>query len=75
MKHKPDDRRDNVDKIQQNIDNTIENMEIAEEMIALSDNDKTKQDLQRKNEKRDEALDDMRKEIRDEAVDKKHGYK
>ena len=33
MKNKPDDRRDNVDKIQKNIDMTIHNMELADELI------------------------------------------
>ena len=34
MRNKPDDRRDNVDKIQYNIDKTIENCHRANEMIA-----------------------------------------
>ena len=33
MKPNPDDRRDNVEKLQVNISNTIENMHRAEEMI------------------------------------------
>ena len=33
-KPKPDDRRDNVEKIQENINNTIENIEAAEDMLA-----------------------------------------
>ncbi|NLY98764.1 MAG: small acid-soluble spore protein Tlp, partial [Clostridiaceae bacterium] len=40
-KPKPDDRKDNVEKIQYNIDKTIQNMEMAEEMIAKTDNEKT----------------------------------
>lgn len=75
MKHKPDDRRDNVDKIQNNIDHTIANMEAAEEMIAESDDPGVRKDLKAKNVRRAEALDDMRREIRDEAIDKKHQYR
>lgn len=75
MKHKPDDRRDNVDKIQENIDNTIQNIEITEEMIELSDDDKMRKDLIEKNERREEALDSMRLEIKDEALDKRKAYK
>lgn len=74
MKHNPDDRSDNVERIQSNINHTIENIEEAEEAMALTDNPKTKQDLKEKNEKREEALSRMRVEIRDEAIDREKGY-
>ena len=74
-KPKPDDRRDNVDKIQYNISKTIQNIELAEEMIAKTDDEKMKKTLEEKNERRREALESMRKEIRDEALDKRNGYK
>ncbi|ABS33157.1 small acid-soluble spore protein Tlp [Clostridium botulinum] len=74
MKNKPDDRRDNVDKIQYNITKTIQNCELADEMIAKTDDEKTKKTLIEKNERRREALDGMREEIKDEARDKKNGY-
>ena len=45
MKHKPDDRRDNVERIQENINHTIQNIDNGEEMIALSDNPRTRRDL------------------------------
>ncbi|MCS4525196.1 small acid-soluble spore protein Tlp [Clostridium botulinum] len=73
MKNKPDDRRDNVDKIQYNITKTIQNCELADEMIAKTDDEKRK-NSNRKNERRREALDGMREEIKDEARDKKNGY-
>jgi len=69
MKHKPDDRRDNVERIQENINHTIQNIDNGEEMIALSDNPRTRRDLEKKNQRREEALDSMRQEIRDEAID------
>ena len=75
MKSKPDDRRDNVDRIQHNISNTIQNIELAEEMIEKTDDKKTKKDLSEKNDRREEALNNLRSEIRDEAIDKKNGYK
>lgn len=75
MKNKPDDRRDNVDRIQKNISNTIENIELGEEMIGVTDDAKTKQDLSEKNDRRRASLDGMRKEIKDEAIDKQNGYK
>ena len=45
MKNKPDDRRDNVDKIQRNIDNSIEK----------TDDEKIIKPLEEKNERRKEA--------------------
>ena len=70
MKKKPDDRSDNVEKIQKHIDDTLQNIDAAEEMIALSDNPKTIRDLKAKNRRREAALDSMRAEIRDEAGDR-----
>ncbi|NLI92330.1 MAG: small acid-soluble spore protein Tlp [Peptococcaceae bacterium] len=74
MKHNPDDRRDNVERIQHNINHTIKNMELAEEMIEKTSDHKTKEDLKEKNERRREALNGMRAEIQDEAWDREHGY-
>ena len=74
MKPHADDRSDNVEKIQHNINHTIQNIERAEEAMALTDDPKQKQNLAEKNDKREEALDSMRVEIRDEAMDKKRGY-
>jgi small acid-soluble spore protein (thioredoxin-like protein) len=75
MKNKPDDRRDNVDRIQYNIDRTIHNCELADELIDKTDDEKKKNDLIQKNERREESLNSMRREIKDEAMDKKNGYK
>lgn len=67
MKPKPDDRRDNARKIRNNIKNTIENIELAEDMINNIDNQKTIHDLQAKNERRKEAVEGMRQELKDET--------
>jgi small acid-soluble spore protein (thioredoxin-like protein) len=67
MKNKPDDRSDNVERIQKSINHTIGNMEQAEDMMARIDNKKTKKELSEKNDRRRQALDGMRKEIKDEA--------
>ena len=75
MKNKPDDRRDNVDRIQRNISNTIENFNLAEEAILKTDDKKTIKTLEDKNDRREESINSMRTEIRDEAIDKKNGYK
>lgn len=75
MKNKPDDRRDNVENIQFNINHTIQNIEQSEEMIANTEDQKMKEDLEAKNERRREALHAMKEEIQDEAWDRKKGYK
>jgi small acid-soluble spore protein (thioredoxin-like protein) len=71
MKPKPDDRSDNVDRIQQNIDMTIHNMELADELIGKTSDPKAREALEDKNVRRRRALDDMRNEIADEAEHKK----
>ncbi|WMJ79342.1 small acid-soluble spore protein Tlp [Clostridium sp. MB40-C1] len=74
-KPNPDDRKDNVDKIQYNISKTIQNCELADEMIAETSDEKMKKTLKEKNVRRKEALNGMRREIEDEARDKKNGYR
>jgi len=75
VKRNPDDRKDNVERIQKNIDMTIHNMELADEMIAKTDNPQTKAELEAKNERREDALAGMRREIKDEADARENGYK
>lgn len=67
MKSKPDDRSDNVERIQEHIDMTIRNMELADEMIDITDDEKAKKTLIDKNDRRRQALDGFRSEIKDEA--------
>ncbi|NMA38333.1 MAG: small acid-soluble spore protein Tlp [Papillibacter sp.] len=68
MTHKPDNRADNVAHLQQHIDNTVRNIRKAEEAIRAADNEKTKAELSAKNERREEALDGFRREIKEEAA-------
>lgn len=75
MKAKPDDRRDNVERIQENINHTIENIRKADEMIEETSDDAARKNLKEKNERREDALEGMRSEIRDEAIDREKGYK
>jgi small acid-soluble spore protein (thioredoxin-like protein) len=65
VKSKPDDRSDNVKKIRKNIDCTVKNMELADDMIARTDDGNTKNDLKEKNNRRAEAVSSMRNEIKD----------
>ena len=66
--NKPDDRRDNAEKIRQNIESTQHNIELAEEMIAQTSDPKTKRDLQEKNERRRQAIPSMTKEMIEEEA-------
>nr|WP_300094141.1 small acid-soluble spore protein Tlp [Sedimentibacter sp.] len=74
-KPKPDDRRDNVDRIQNMLDNTIVNYRETKDLMKKVDNEKDRQDLADKNLRREQSLKNMKEEIRDEAIDKKNGYK
>lgn len=66
-KPKPDDRRDNVEKIQYNINHTISNYRETKDMIENTSDEKMKEDLIAKNKRRLESLKGMREEIKDEA--------
>lgn len=65
---KPDDRSDNVEKLQNMIHNTIENMESAEESLAVTSDETQIQQIKEKNERRCESLEAMRTEVKDEAA-------
>ena len=70
---KPDDRSDNVEKIQDTVKNTIANMEAAEETMAFTDG-RELEALKEKNARRKESINGLREEIIDEATDRKNGY-
>ncbi|WP_246939570.1 small acid-soluble spore protein Tlp [Bacillus pinisoli] len=62
----PDDRSDNVEKLQEMIHNTIENMEAAEATMEFS-NEKDRANIEAKNERRRDSIDAFRNEVKDEA--------
>jgi len=72
-KPKPDDRSDNVEKLQDMVQNTIVNMEKAEATAELSDSDQRAQ-IEAKNERRRESIEAMRSEIKDEARAQENNY-
>lgn len=74
-KPNPDDRRDNVDRIQFNIDNTIKNYRETEDIIELTKDNRVKRELIEKNKRRKESLKNMKEEIREEAKAKEEGYR
>jgi small acid-soluble spore protein (thioredoxin-like protein) len=71
LKRNPDDRSDNVERIQEHIDDTLRNIREADKTIRATSNDKTRAELSAKNERRAQALDSMRHEIKDEADHRK----
>jgi small acid-soluble spore protein (thioredoxin-like protein) len=66
-KPKPDDRSDNVEKLQSMIHHTIGNMEAAEETLEFTDNEEQRQQIEAKNQRRRESIESFRSEIKDEA--------
>jgi small acid-soluble spore protein (thioredoxin-like protein) len=72
-KPKPDDRSDNVEKLQNMIDNTLENIEKAEETASLSSNEERAK-IEAKNERRRESIESMRSEVKDEALAQNNQY-
>jgi len=66
-KAKPDDRSDNVEKLQATVKNTLDNIEAAQETIAFSSPEE-KAKIDAKTERRKQAILGLREEIKDEAA-------
>lgn len=67
MKRNPDDRSDNVERIQESIDNTIRNIRETDKVIRATSNEKTREELSAKNDRRGDAVNAFRQEIKEEA--------
>lgn len=63
---KPDDRRDNVDKLQEQVVNTIENLEEAHETMQMDIPEEQREAIKAKNLRRERAIEAKREEIKDE---------
>ncbi|KAF0823898.1 small acid-soluble spore protein Tlp [Cytobacillus firmus] len=68
----PDDRSDNVEKLQSMIVHTIENMDEAEESMKYANAEDLAR-IEAKNERRRESLDAFRSEIKDEYEAQQNG--
>ncbi|KKB44560.1 Small, acid-soluble spore protein tlp [Bacillus thermotolerans] len=68
----PDNRSNNVERLQDMVQNTIENMEKAEATMANAGPEE-RQAIEEKNERRRESIEGMREEIRDEARARENG--
>lgn len=72
---KPDNRNDNVEKLQQMKENTEHNIEAAEESLAHTKmKDEQKQQIKQKNKQRVESIRGFEAEIADEMQARKNGY-
>lgn len=67
----PDNRSDNVEKLQDMVQNTIENFEEAEDTLQFASNEE-KEQIQAKNKRRAESIESMRSEIQDESAARKN---
>mgnify|MGYP001060144625 CR=1 FL=1 len=63
---KPDNRRDNVDKLREQVVNTIENLEEAHETLRMDPPEDQKEAIRAKNRRREHSIAGKREEIRDE---------
>lgn len=70
-KPNPDNRSDNVEKLQDMVQNTIENFEEAEDTMQFASNEE-KEQIQAKNKRRAESIESMRSEIQDESAARKN---
>ena len=62
---KPDDRSDNVEKLQNMVQETIANLEEAHDTMNFASGEE-KEDIMEKNKRREEAIEGMREEIKHE---------
>ena len=70
----PDDRSDNVEKLQSMVQNTIENIEEAHDSMQFA-NEEERARIEAKNHRREESIAAFRSEIKDEASARENGYK
>ncbi|KEZ50204.1 MULTISPECIES: small acid-soluble spore protein Tlp [Metabacillus] len=73
-KANPDDRSDNVEKLQDMIQNTMENIDKSQDSLQFS-NEEERARIEAKNERREESIQAFRSEIKDEASARENGYK
>lgn len=65
-KANPDDRSDNVEKLQEMVQNTIDNFNEAKETAQVS-NGTDRAAIEAKNQRRLESIESLKSEIRDES--------
>ena len=73
-KPNPDDRSNNVERLQSAIENTRENIREAEETLQFSSSQADSAAIKAKNERRLNSISGMEAEIEDEKQARKNGY-
>ena len=73
-KPNPDDRSNNVERLQTAIENTRENIREANETLEFSSSEADNAAIQAKNERRLNSISGMEAEIEDEKQARKNGY-
>lgn len=71
---KPDDRSDNIDKMEETIGHTLDNMDDARDYLKAHSeelSEEEKREIKEKNRRREESIEGLRQEIKDEASDRK----
>ncbi len=69
MSHKIDERKDGIQKIKKDIENTQLNVEFSNDMMDTVSDMAVKQELEEKNERRLEAIDSMVKDVNRRVLD------
>lgn len=71
QKPNPDNRADNVDRLQEKVQNTIENIEASHDALAYA-TEEEQRNIEDKNKRRNESLRAMRQEIKEESAHSRH---
>ena len=70
MSHKIDERKDNIRKIKETIENTKDNMEFANDMINTTTDANRKRMLESKNESRVDSIEALQDELKEQIIGK-----
>jgi small acid-soluble spore protein (thioredoxin-like protein) len=70
----PDNRKNNVERLHDMIENTQAKVEEAERIMQYSSSEEEKARLREKNAHREQSITAMQQEMADEAKDRENGY-
>lgn len=71
---KPDNRQNNVERLEQMVNNTIENLEEAHKTLQNEDlNQRERQAIEAKNQRREQSIGNFKSEIKDEMAARENG--
>ena len=70
MSHKIDERKDNIRKIKETIENTQDNIEFANDMINTGADARKIRALESQNERRADSIDALQDELKEQIIGK-----